>query len=212
MSSSASTRPSTDLGSSLRYRTVDLVTIATLAVALGVTFWVWGKAYGGISALAVFSFPPSVGVLAGPWLLAGVVGGLIVRRPGAALVTELAAAAVSALVPGGTEWGLGVLASGLVQGLGAELVLALFLYRRFSLGVAVLAGAGAGAFGSVYEWFAYWEGVFSGTDRLIHLGLFALSGAVVAGAGGWLLVRALARAGVLDAFGPGRELHERTAV
>ena len=210
--SSASTRQTTDGAARFRYRTVDLVTIATLAVALGVTFWVWGKAYGGISAHSVFTFPPSVGLLAGPWLLAGVVAGLIIRRPGAALGTEVAAAAVSALVPGGTEWGLSVLASGFWQGLGAELVLALFLYRRFTLGVAVLAGAASGALGSIYEWFAYWEGVFSGSDRLVHLGLFALSGAVVAGAGGWLLVQALARAGVLDSFGPGRELHERAAV
>lgn len=196
----------------MSYRTIDLVTIATLAVALGVTFWAWGKAYAGLSGLAVFSYPPSVGLLGGPWLMAGIVGGLIIRRPGAALATEIAAAAVSGLVPGGTEWGMSVLVSGFWQGLGAELILAVFLYRRFSLPVAAIAGAAAGAIESVYEWFAYYEGVFSASDRLAHLGFFALSGAVIAGGGGWLLTRALARAGVLDAFGPGRDVHERSAV
>jgi len=210
MSSAATSR--TTAREAVRYRTIDLVTIATLAVAIGVTFWAWGKAYAGISGLAVFSFPPSVGLLAGPWLLAGVMGGLIIRRPGAALVTEVAAAAVSGLVPGGTEWGMSVLVAGFWQGLGAELILAVFLYRRFSLPVAALAGAMAGAIESVYEWNAYYEGVFTGSDRLAHLGFFALSGAVVAGGGGWLLTRALARAGVLDSFGPGRELHERSEV
>jgi energy-coupling factor transport system substrate-specific component len=207
-----SSATSTFTGVDVRYRTIDLVTIATLAVALGVTFWAWGKAYAGLSGLAVFSFPPSAGLLGGPWLLAGVMGGLIIRRPGAALATEIAAAAVSGLVPGGTEWGMSVLVSGFWQGLGAEVVLAVFLYRRFSLPVAVLAGALAGAIESVYEWNAYYEGVFSTADRLAHLGFFALSGAVVAGVGGWLLTGALARAGVLDAFGPGRELYERSAV
>jgi energy-coupling factor transport system substrate-specific component len=209
---SSATTSRTTAREAVRYRTIDLVTIATLAVAIGVTFWAWGKAYAGISGLAVFSFPPSVGLLAGPWLLAGVMGGLIIRRPGAALVTEVAAAAVSGLVPGGTEWGMSVLVAGFWQGLGAELILAVFLYRRFSLPVAALAGAMAGAIESVYEWNAYYEGVFTGSDRLAHLGFFALSGAVVAGGGGWLLTRALARAGVLDSFGPGRELHERSEV
>ena len=201
--------PARDLA---RYRTVDLVTIATLAVALGVTFWAWGKAYAGLSGLAVFSYPPTAGLLGGPWLLAGVMGGLIIRRPGAALATEIAAAAVSALVPGGTEWGMSVLVSGFWQGLGAELVLAVFLYRRFSLPVAALAGALAGAIESVYEWNAYYAGVFDTADRFAHLGFFALSGAVIAGGGGWALTRALARAGVLDPFGPGREVHEAAAV
>lgn len=209
---SSATTSRTTAREAVRYRTIDLVTIATLAVAIGVTFWAWGKAYAGISGLAVFSYPPSVGLLAGPWLLAGVMGGLIIRRPGAALVTEAAAAAVSGLVPGGTEWGMSVLVAGFWQGLGAELILAVFLYRRFSLPIAALAGAMAGAIESVYEWNAYYEGVFSGSDKLAHLGFFALSGAVIAGAGGWLLTRALARAGVLDSFGPGRDLHERSAV
>lgn len=209
MSSATTSRTARD---TVSYRTIDLVTIATLAVALGVTFWAWGKAYAGLSGLAVFSYPPSVGLLGGPWLMAGIIGGLIIRRPGAALVTEIAAAAVSGLVPGGTEWGMSVLVSGFWQGLGAELILAVFLYRRFSLPVAVIAGAAAGAIESVYEWFAYYEGVFSTSDRLAHLGFFALSGAVIAGGGGWLLTHALARAGVLDAFGPGRDVHDREAV
>ncbi len=196
----------------VRYRTIDLVTIATLAVAIGVTFWAWGKAYAGLSTLAAFSYLPSVGLLSGPWLLAGVLGGLIVRRPGAALATEIAAAAVSGLVPGGTEWGMSVLVSGFWQGLGAELVVAVLLYRRFGLPTAVLMGAVAGAVESVYEWFAYYDGVFNAGDRLAHLAFFALSGAVVAGAGGWLLTRALARAGVLDSFGPGRDLLARHEV
>lgn len=204
--SSASVTDDTAISRLVRYRTVDLATIATLAVALGVTFWAWGKAYEGISAIAIFSYPPTVGLLGGPWLLAGVLGGLIIRRPGAALATEVAAAAVSALVPGGTAWGMSVLVSGFWQGLGAELIVAILLYRRFGVPVAVLMGAAAGAFASVYEWFAYYEGVFDTGDRLAHLGFFALSGAVVAGAGGWLLTQALARAGVLDSFGPGRDL------
>ncbi|CAN5408808.1 ECF transporter S component [soil metagenome] len=186
------------------YRTIDIVTVATLGVAFGVVFWGWGKLYEPISTLAVFSFPPSAGLLGGPWLIAGVVGGVIIRKPGAALATEMIAAAVSALVPGGTQWGMSVLVSGFWQGLGAELIIAIFLYKRYGIPVAILAGALAGAFESVYEWGSYYSDWDLGY-RLAHLGFFMLSGAVIAGAGGWLLTQALARAGALDAFGPGRE-------
>jgi energy-coupling factor transport system substrate-specific component len=186
------------------YRTIDLVTIALLGVAFGVIFWGWGKLYEPLSAAAVFSFPPSSGLLAGPWLIAGVVGGLIIRRPGAAFATEFIAAAVSTVVIGGTQWGFSVFASGLMQGLGAELAFLLFAYRRFTLGVACLAGALAATLESVYEWFFYWADW--GFDyKLAYLGFFVASGVVVAGIGGWLLVRALAKAGVLDSFGAGRE-------
>lgn len=181
-----------------RYRTIDLVTIATLGVAFGVVFWGWGKLYGVLNLATVLTFPPSAALWGGGWLIAGVVGGLVIRRPGAALATELIAAAVSGLMPG-NEWGSTVLVSGLLQGLGAELVFAAFRYRRFGLPTAAGAGALAGAFKAVYEW-QIWYTDWDLTYRLWHLGLFVASGAVIAGAGGWLLVRTLARAGALDAF------------
>jgi energy-coupling factor transport system permease protein len=206
MSSANTVQP--DLAPRSRYRTIDLVTVATLGVAFGVIFWGWGKLYEPVSNLAIFSFPPSAGLLAGPWLIAGVVGGLIVRRPGAAFATEFLAATVSALIVGGTQWGFGVFASGLFQGIGAELVFLAFWYRRFGVAAAALAGVLAAVFEAVYEWQVYYADWNLGY-RLAHLGFFVLSGAVVAGVGGWLLVRALARTGVLDAFAPGREAADR---
>jgi len=191
-------------GFDVRYRTIDLVTITTLGVAFGVIFWGWGKLYEPLSGLAIFSFPPSAALLGGVWLSAGVVGGLIVRKPGAAFATEFIAATVSTFIVGGTQWGWSVFASGFWEGLGAELVFALFFYRRWGVVVAALAGAAAGAFESLYEWssyYSYWDLDY----KLAHLGFFIASGVVIAGLGGYALVTALARAGVLDAFPVGRE-------
>jgi energy-coupling factor transport system substrate-specific component len=50
------------------------------------------------------------------------------------------------------------------------------------------------------------------SDKLVYLGAMAVSGAVLAGLVGWLLVRALARAGALSAFPAGQEHREHHAV
>ena len=198
------------------WRTVDILTIAFLGAALGVAFWGWGVFYNGpITALKIGS-APLMGLFSGPWFLAGVVGGLVVRRPGAALFCEVVAALVSMLP--GTEWGATVLISGVLQGLGAELVFAIFGYKAFGLAVASLAGAMSAPLQWGFEvmslpaggggWYAEWVM----RDKLVYLGAMMLSGAVLAGLVGWLLVRALARAGALSAFPPGQEHRESHAV
>jgi len=188
----------------VRYRTIDLVTITTLGVAFGVIFWGWDKLYAPLSGLAVFSFPPSSALLGGVWLSAGVVSGLIVRKPGAAFATEFIAAGVSAIILGGNPWGFSTFASGFWQGLGAELIFLLFFYKKFGVVVAALAGASAAAFETVYEWHAY-VAYWTFNYKLAYLGFFVVSGVVVAGIGGFYLVRSLAQTGALDAFGAGRE-------
>ncbi|MGJ9411736.1 ECF transporter S component [Aeromicrobium sp. CF4.19] len=210
MSSASPSSPTPSSPARGRYRTIDLVTIASLGVAFGVVFWAWGKLYGIIDLAATVGYPPAGGLLAGPWLIAGIVGGLIVRKAGAAFATELVAAIVSMFVLGGTEWGFTVFFSGVVQGLGAELVVLVFAYRLWTLPVAVLMGAMSGALGAVYEAFVLYPDWTVG-HQLVYGVLFALSGAVVAGGLGWVLVRALAGTGALDAFPAGREAHDRDA-
>ena len=89
------------------WRTVDILTIAFLGAALGVAFWGWGVFYNGPVTALKIGYAPLMGLFVGPWFLAGVVGGLVVRRPGAALFCEVVAALVSMLP--GTEWGATVL-------------------------------------------------------------------------------------------------------
>lgn len=179
------------------------MTIAMLGVAFGVVFWGWGKLYAIVDVGVKLGFPPAAGLMGGGWLIAGVVAGLVVRKPGAALIAEVIAASVSALMPG-NEWGTAVLVSGALQGLGAELIFAVVGYRVYAPVVAILAGMLAGVFEALYEWQA-WYSDWGLDYRVVHLGFFMVSGAVIAGFGGWLLVRALARAGALDAFEAGRD-------
>ncbi len=184
------------------WRTIDLLTTAVIGVVFGVAYWGWSSGYTALSDPISSVIGPAKGLLGGPWLIAGVVGGLVVRRPGAALMAEFLAAAVSGIL--GTQWGATVLLSGLLQGLGVEFALALFVYKVFNVYVAALGGALAAAFETLYEWDAYWVGL--PTDwKFQYLGFFMLSGALVAGVGGWLLTKALAASGAIDALPAGRE-------
>jgi energy-coupling factor transport system substrate-specific component len=185
----------------LRWRVVDIVVASVVAVASGIVFWAWGLATN-VLGLAFEFLPGLGGILGGGWLFAGVLGGLIIRKPGAALYTELVAAVVSALI--GTQWGYLVLLSGLVQGLGAELIFALFLYRSGRPIVALLAGAGAGlalAINDLIVWYAGVDGLFA----TVYIVSSIVSGIVLAGLLPWLAVRALAASGALDRFVSGRE-------
>jgi len=191
------------------WRTVDLLTIAFLGAAFGVAYWGWDLGYEGPSNLVSAAFPPLAGLVVGPWFMAGVVGGLVVRRPGAAFACEVVAALVSMLP--GTKWGTGTLLAGLLQGAGAELAFALLGYGAFGVGAAALAGALSAPLEIFYEWHAYyadWDWAY----KLAYLGACMLSGLVVAGVVGWLLTKALARAGALNAFPPGQEEREQRAV
>lgn len=190
------------------WRTVDLLTVAFLGVAFGVAFWGWGLAYEAPARVLSSGFPPLGGLLSGPWLMAGVVGGLVIRRPGAALFCELLAAVVEMLV--GSQWGVETLVSGIAQGLGAEIGFAVLAYRSFGPLAAVVAGALAAPLEVFYEWAVYYPDWSFGW-RLAYLPVVMLSGAVVAGLGGWLVTSALARAGALGACPPGQEAREARA-
>ena len=86
-----------------------------IGIVAGLIFLAWNVGYLGPKALLEPLLPGLQGLLDGPWLFAGVLGGLIIRKPGAALYTETVAAVISALV--GNAWGPLTIASGLVQGL-----------------------------------------------------------------------------------------------
>ena len=77
--------------------------------------------------------------------------------------------------------------------------------------MALLAGALSAPLEWVYEIATYFPD-WTWAWKLTYLPLMVLSGLVVAGLGGWLLTRALARAGALNPFPPGQEHLERRAV
>ena len=189
-----------------RYRTVDLLVTVLIGAAFGVAFLGYGQLYTLIGPLTA-AFKPAEGLLAGLWFLPAMLAGLIVRKPGAALLAELIAAVMSMLL--GSQWGWGTAVSGLMQGGGVELAFLLTRYRRFTLPVAMLGGVLAALLEWGWEKLAYYQEMswaFSGT----MLAFFLLSGALLCGVLGWAATRALVATGAVDSLAAGRE-HSRAA-
>ncbi|GAB1645668.1 ECF transporter S component [Krasilnikovia sp. MM14-A1259] len=185
-----------------RWRTIDIVIASIIAVTFGVVFWAWNILWGATQGAFAF-FPPAQTVLYGVWLMPAVLSGLIIRKPGASLYTETLAAIISALL--GDQWGATVIAQGFVQGLGAELAFAALRYRSFRLPAALFAGALTGLGAALFDFFV-WNGAYAlWSYRIPYALLTIVSSTVIAGVGGWALVRALAPTGVLDRFAAGRD-------
>lgn len=182
------------------WRTVDIVVTAAIAVAFGVVFWAWNALWAAATP-AFVAVAPAQNILYGTWLAAGVVAGLVVQKPGAALFAELVAASVSLIL--GSQWGLDAALSGLFQGAGAELAFALFRYRRFDLVAALLAAALAAVGAWIHDTPLYYAELPL-TDQLVIGAFMLVSAAIIAGVGSYWLTRALVGTGVLAQFPSGR--------
>ncbi|KAB8288929.1 ABC transporter permease [Bifidobacterium ramosum] len=183
-----------------KWRIVDIVVAAIIAIASGVIFWGWDVVCA--VPLAVFGAvtPGFEGLLNGFWLFAGPLAAIIVRKPGAALFAETLAAFLELTL--GNQWGVGgSLIVGIVQGLFAEIGLAIFLYKKWDLVSVVLSNAFAGIGCAVYYWIT--NPAWGPVQVIVYLVTSFISGAVF-GVVCWYLQRALAATGVLDRFESGR--------
>jgi energy-coupling factor transport system substrate-specific component len=186
--------------SSSAWRTVDIVVAAVIAVAFGVVFWAWNALWAATEPVFA-ALPPAQYLISGVWLIPAVLGGFVIRKPGAALFCELLAATVSALI--GSQWGLDTVISGIVQGAGAEIVFLLVRYRTWTVFVAALAGLASAAAAWVHDMIVYYPDLGVG-GWAVFVPFYLVSAAVIAGVGSYYLTRSLAQTGVLAPFSSGR--------
>jgi len=187
-----------------RWTTWESVLAAVLAGVTGVIFFLWGLFWNVLEV--VKNAVPGYGyalqdLFYGLWFLAAILVAYIVRRPGAALAAEVVAALISMLV--GSQWGLTLLISGVAQGALAEVVFAMWGYRRWDLLALILAAAGA-ALGSLVVDYAFWYSTLAPGVLIAMLAARVISAAVFAGILGKLIADALAATGVLDNTALGR--------
>ena len=175
------------------WRTRDILVAAVIGVVFGVVFAAWNQLYAGLDALT----KPISDVMYGMWLVPAILAPLVIRKPGAALFAEMAAAGVSAFL--GSQWGPDTLLSGFVQGAAAELVFAFVGYRRWSYPVVAVAALASALAAWAHDWVIYYADV-SLELQLLRLSFMAVSAIVIAAFGSLALERSLRRTGVLDRF------------
>jgi energy-coupling factor transport system substrate-specific component len=185
------------------WTTRDAVLVAVLAVVFGFLYMQWVPVW-----LAAAGLGAQVGQEAvfGFWLVAGVLASYIIRRPGAALVGEFLAAMAEVLF--GAAAGTPLLITGIMQGLGAELVFGVRRWKDYSLMTMMVAGGVGMLVALPCNW--YRLGYFQlDPSYLVLLAVVrVLSGAIISGLFSKLIGDALARTGVLSNFAIGRERQE----
>ncbi|MGN7388655.1 ECF transporter S component [Sporosarcina sp. SAFN-015] len=134
----------------------------------------------------------------GIWFIVSIICMYIIRKPGAAVISETIAAAIEVLL--GNAVGPRLILAGIIQGLGAEAAFAATRYRRFDVWVLMLAGVGASVFSFTYGYFLGGFTVFSTGYVLLMLGIRILSGAMIAGIGGKAVVDGLLATGSLRGY------------
>jgi energy-coupling factor transport system substrate-specific component len=176
------------------WTTRDIVVASVLAVAVGVVFWAWGLLWSSVLGAIPFPFSyASVGV----WMVGGLLVPYVVRRPGAALLGEIVAAFVSMAM--GNQWGILTMASGLVQGAGAEVVFGAGRWKHFTGAWLYGAAALAGLFSILLDTFVYsYHAQYTWGNIGIAAVLCMVGSVVLGGVLSQLLGQSLERTGVLS--------------
>lgn len=174
--------------------------VAVLGAVFGVMYLGWVQVW--LVLQAIFG-PVTMDVVMGFWFIVSIIAAAIIRKPGAALVSEVLAAAIQVLL--GSPAGLLLLLTGLVQGAGAEAVFAATRWRRYTVPVLMAAGMGAAVFSFAYTWVRFDYGSLAPGLLVAMFVLRLASGALLGGLLGHLIVRGLYRTGVLSGLAIDRD-------
>jgi energy-coupling factor transport system substrate-specific component len=173
----------------------EIVFIAVVSVALGVSFWGWNFIY--VAAKPFLKIYGLSYLAAGFWILASVMLSSIVRKPGVAILASVIAAAVESVI---TQWGMMSVVWGVVQGVGAELIFFLFMYKKWDLKIMILASIFSAFCSYVLDYFYYGYGHSSIKIQIVQLSSFLISALIFSGLLSHYLVKRLRKIGLLNNF------------
>jgi len=191
----------------MTWKMKEVVLAVILSVACGVIYLGWSTLWIPISALVG---PVGAGFMFGIWVIASPIVAYIIRKPGASLIAEVAAAAVELLT--GSHFGLSALLVGVFQGIGAEMAFAIFGYKRYNLFTLMLSGAFAAIGSMIYNLIANGFGFYTTKVFLVTLGIHVISGTILGGLLAKVVVDALAKTGVLEQYELMKEKRKRENV
>lgn len=173
------------------WKLAQIVTVLVIAVALGVLWTGWTFLYNLATPLHPFGLDY---LFSGFWYVGGTLIPFLIRKPGAAIFGELAAAVAEMPF---TQWGLTAPIWGLAQGIGCELIFLVFRYRRWDAAVLMLAGALAGLFEYVLDFFYSHYAGLKLWVILVQIVSDMVGGAILAGLLAYVIGNAIRKTGVL---------------
>jgi energy-coupling factor transport system substrate-specific component len=171
----------------------EILIVAVLGAVFGALYLGWVQIW--LIAQALFG-AVTMDVVMGFWFIVSIIAAAIIRKPGVAIISEVLAALTEILL--GSPAGLMLLLSAFIQGAGAEVVFAATGWRNYRLPVLMMAGVGAAVFSFIYTWFLFSYSVLAPGLLIAMFVLRCLSGALLAGLLGHVIVEALYRTGVLS--------------
>jgi energy-coupling factor transport system substrate-specific component len=195
------------LGLPVGFTLLEIVIIAVVGVVngiLGTPNAVVGRflqTFSGTYGFLLFS------MIAGGFYVSACLAGYIVRKPGAAMLSEIFNGIAQLLT--GNPNGVVALLAGLLQGAGAEVAFAFYGYRKWTLGVVALSGALSPILQQLPEAYYFGVGPLGIGYNVLSLVIRMISGAVYAGVIVIPLAQALARAGVLRGTRLDRAIREK---
>lgn len=181
-------------GFNFNYTTSDLIILAVIGAISGVVntgtgiIWAAANSAGG---------PLAGAALQGAFMWAYLLAFFLIRKPGSMLIVGVVETAMEALL--GNPSGIATLGWGIMQGIGAEVVMAFVMYSNFGWWVFGLAGAGASQFGTTWTaWLFGWDStpeIVAAYWQATPINL--ISGFIISGLLGWWLGRMVEKTGLL---------------
>lgn len=174
----------------------DILVTIIIALIFGIIYKVWGPLYGVVSTLGL----QVEQLIYGMWFIAATVAYLIIRKPGVALLAEVAAAHGEFIFGG--EWGVTTLIFGLGQGLAAELIFAAFRYKRHDIFAVALAGVASALASIGIDYYYGYVADLAVWNLLLMFGFRLIGSIIIAGIFAYALVQALEKTGVTNLVRP----------
>lgn len=182
----------------------EVVLMSIFAVVFAVVYLLFmnvGNIWAGVIGPLAYEW------IFGIWFIVSIICAYIIRRPGAALLSETMAAVIEVMI--GNAVGPRLILSGIVQGLGAEAAFAATGYKRYDWWVLCLAGIGSAVFSFAYGFLVSGYAALDPSFLALMFGLRVMSGAVIAGLGGKYLSDGLLATGALRGYSISREASKR---
>ena len=173
-----------------RLTLADILVTVLISFIFGIIYKMVGLTVAALKPLGLHLDQIAYGL----WFIAAIVAFLIIRKPGVAILAELAAGAGETILSG--ELNMSIIIHSLAQGLACELIFLIFKYKSTKASVAMLAGATAGIFTVPVDWFFNYLGNMPWWNVILLYAIRILSGTILSGLFGYYIVLSLEKTGV----------------